>query len=309
MTNSHITPKTILLVEDESIIALAEAMTLKKCGYIVITAATGEKAVEIVAENSDISLVLMDINLGAGIDGTEAAQLILKKRDIPILFLSSHTEREVVEKTENITSYGYIVKNSGETVLLTSIKMAYKLHEAAVRITAHKSELAIVNEKLQSTIKELQKKNEELTSYQKTLLDQENALKESETRFRSIVEAAPNPIFIQTDRKFAYVNPAALRLFGATDPAQLLGTPVMDRFHPDFHEAVRERIRRLNEKRQPVTQLFEQKYLRLDGSDVWVETVGHPIEFKGKTGALVFVRDISERKTQEAPRPPDMSHE
>jgi DNA-binding NarL/FixJ family response regulator len=63
-------------------------------------------------------------------DGTEAAQEILQKRKLPLVFLSSHTEREVVEKTEGITSYGYIVKNSGETVLIASIKMAFRLFES-----------------------------------------------------------------------------------------------------------------------------------------------------------------------------------
>ncbi|MFW5784062.1 MAG: PAS domain S-box protein, partial [Spirochaetota bacterium] len=78
----------------------------------------------------EIDLVLMDINLGAGIDGTQAAEQILARRELPIVFLSSHTEPEVVEKTEKITSYGYIVKNSGETVLTTSVKMAFRLFDS-----------------------------------------------------------------------------------------------------------------------------------------------------------------------------------
>ncbi len=65
-----------------------------------------------------------------GIDGTQAAEQILNKIDIPIVFLSSHTEKEIVEKTENITSYGYVVKNSGIIVLDASIKMALKLFES-----------------------------------------------------------------------------------------------------------------------------------------------------------------------------------
>lgn len=69
----------------------------------------------------------MDIDLGKGIDGTDAAQIILQSREIPVVFFSNHTESEIVEKTEKITSYGYVVKNSGETVLLASIKMAFKL--------------------------------------------------------------------------------------------------------------------------------------------------------------------------------------
>ncbi len=125
--------KTILLVEDEAIIALAERQTLEKSGYDVITAASGEKAVEKVDSEAGIDLVLMDVNLGRGIDGAEAAKRILEKRDIPVVFLSSHTEPDVVEKTEAISSYGYIVKNSGDTVLLASIRMAFRLSDAKMR--------------------------------------------------------------------------------------------------------------------------------------------------------------------------------
>ncbi len=125
------------------------------------------------------------------------------------------------------------------------------------------------------------------------------SLEESEVRFRSIVEGAPDPIFIQTERKFVYLNPAACDLFGIDSAHELIGTPVMDRFHPDFHHAVQERIRQLNEGRKPVHELMEQKYLQKDGNEVWVETSGDPIEYKGKKGALVFARDITQRKEAE----------
>ena len=67
-------------------------------------------------------------------DGTEAAALILKDHDIPVLFCSSHTGPDVVEKTEKVTSYGYVAKSSSNTVLDASIKMAFKLFEANNRI-------------------------------------------------------------------------------------------------------------------------------------------------------------------------------
>lgn len=121
--------KTILLVEDMAIIAMAEANTLKKNGYNVIIAGNGNEAIRLASENSNLDLILMDIDLGKGMDGTEAAQIILESQDIPIVFLSNHTEKEIVDKTEKITSYGYVVKNCGETVLLASIKMAFKLFE------------------------------------------------------------------------------------------------------------------------------------------------------------------------------------
>jgi len=130
-------------------------------------------------------------------------------------------------------------------------------------------------------------------------IKREKKLKESEERFRNIVEGAPDPIFIQTDKKFSYLNPAACRLFGIKSPEELIGEPVMDRFHPDYHEKVAERIRALNEGRRPVHELLELRFIRVDGSEVWVETAGEPIIYEGKQGALVFVRDISQRKAAE----------
>ena len=133
--------KTILLVEDEVLIAKAEARTLGKHGYKVIMVHSGEDAVDSMKKNSDIDLVLMDIDLGRGIDGTQAAEMILKERDVPVVFLLSHTEPEVVEKTERITSYGYVVKNAGESVLLASLRMAFRLHNADMRIHEQREEL------------------------------------------------------------------------------------------------------------------------------------------------------------------------
>lgn len=126
----------ILLVEDEALIALCEEQTLVGAGYSVLKAQTGEQAVEMVrdpARGARIDLVLMDIDLGQGMDGTEAAREILSTHSIPVLFLSSHTETEIVERTEKITSYGYVVKSAGPVVLLTSVKMALRLRHSEQR--------------------------------------------------------------------------------------------------------------------------------------------------------------------------------
>jgi PAS domain S-box-containing protein len=123
-------PKKILLVEDQAILAMTESRMIEKHGYTVVTAFTGEQAVAIVENDQDIDLILMDINLGRGMDGTKAAQSILQKRLLPIIFLSSYTDPEVVQKTETITAYGYVVKNTGETVLINAIKMAYRLYNS-----------------------------------------------------------------------------------------------------------------------------------------------------------------------------------
>ena len=122
--------KKILLVEDTMITALAEAAMLTKYNYEVITTPDGESAVELAFKDPEIDLILMDIDLGRGIDGPTAADLIVKQRDIPIVFLTSHSEREMVDKVRSITRYGFVVKNSGDFVLLSSIEMAFELFEA-----------------------------------------------------------------------------------------------------------------------------------------------------------------------------------
>ena len=132
--------KTILLVDDDPIVAISESMKLEDCGYNVIYVPNGNKGIESVNNNHPIDLILMDINLGKNLDGAQTAKKILKDHDIPLLFLSNHTESEVVDKTEDITSYGYVVKDSGIKVLDASIKMAFKLHEANQNLIKQKNE-------------------------------------------------------------------------------------------------------------------------------------------------------------------------
>ncbi|MGC1403833.1 MAG: PAS domain S-box protein [Thermodesulfobacteriota bacterium] len=126
----------------------------------------------------------------------------------------------------------------------------------------------------------------------------EEVLRESEERFRLLVENAPYGIFIRTQGQFAYINKTALRLFGGTFPDQLLGQPVMDRIHPDYHEVVHERIRLLNEERKDVPPL-EQKYLKLDGTSFDVEVSAVPFLYENQKGALIFFHDITYRKRAE----------
>jgi PAS domain S-box-containing protein len=122
--------KTILLVEDEAIVAISERLLLEKAGFRVLVSSTGEDALELFREDESVDLVLMDIDLGAGIDGTEAAERMLEIRELPVLFLTSHSEKEMVDRVKGITRYGYVLKSSGKFVLLESISMAFELFEA-----------------------------------------------------------------------------------------------------------------------------------------------------------------------------------
>jgi PAS domain S-box-containing protein len=197
--------KTILLVEDETITAMTEKMILEKFGYKVIIANSGEDAVVTVAKTPAIDLVLMDINLGEGIDGPEAAAVILRQRDIPVVFLSSHTEPEVVAKTEKITSYGYVVKNSSSTVLDASIKMAFKLFESKI-------------------------KEKEKESRMEAALE---ALRESEAKYRLLIENSHDIIYtLNAEGIFTFVSPAWTALLGHP-LTQIVGKSFQQFVHPD----------------------------------------------------------------------------
>jgi PAS domain S-box-containing protein len=274
--------KKLLLVEDDAVTAVSETRLLEKAGYGVIHALNGENAVAYIESSPDeVDLVLLDIDLGKGMDGIEAARRILEIRDIPIVFLSSHTEKDIVEKTEEITSYGYVVKNTGETVLLTSIKMAFRLFEAHHAVNRKNEELI--------------EKNRELTRAKKEAGENNRRLKELENRHRALIENSPEAIIVQTEGKLVYVNPSAARLFGADSPEDLTGLHALDLFPPEYHEIVRERIRILlkeKNKLPPIETIIRCR----DGKARHVEMFAVPVRYDGKDGSIAFYRDVSEKK-------------
>jgi len=123
-------PVTILLVEDEKLSAIIQTRVLENFGYRVRVAPTGEEAVGIALSDPSLDLILMDIELGEGMGGPEAAQRISQERQIPIVFLSSHTEPEYMEMIKQVTRYGYVLKNSGNFILRSAIEMALELFKS-----------------------------------------------------------------------------------------------------------------------------------------------------------------------------------
>ena len=120
-------------------------------------------------------------------------------------------------------------------------------------------------------------------------------LRESEQRFRSLLDNAPDAVYVQTKERIAYVNRATLRLLRAERPEQLLGQPVLDLVAPEWRKLVKERMQQVNTK-DGLLPMIEEEYLRVDKSRVEVEVTAVPAVFQGDRGALVFVRDITERK-------------
>lgn len=301
--------KTLLLVEDEIIVAMMQKMFLEKYGYKVMTTQTGEKAVEILQndaavelaivpdskkeplekigyeviltntaenavelflKNDAIDLVLMDIDLGPGMDGTQAAEIILNHRKIPILFLSSHTEPEIVERTEKITSFGYVVKNSSITVLDASIKMAFKLFDAYTKLS------------------------EELTERKKNDVQ----LLASETRYRRLFETTKVGILILDAETgmIVDVNPFLIKLLGFTHLA-FIGKTIWDIGFLKDIVGNKEKFR----------ELQENSYVRYEnlpletigGKIIEVEFISNAYQVADTRVIQCHIRDITDRKVAE----------
>ena len=125
----------------------------------------------------------------------------------------------------------------------------------------------------------------------------EDALRESEERYRQLVEISPDAVIIHQDGKITYLNPAAMKMLGAKDASELLGKKILDLIHPDYRDTVRKNIEKdLDEETTPPLELH---MIRVDGATVVVEGRGVKTTINGKPAIQVAIRDITERKRVE----------
>jgi PAS domain S-box-containing protein len=124
-------------------------------------------------------------------------------------------------------------------------------------------------------------------------------LRESEERYRNLVELSPESIAVQSEGRVVYINPAGARLFGAESAEALLGKPIFDFVHPGLREAVVARDRQAQDDGKP-TALVQLKLLRLDGEAFTAEVIGIPVTYMGKPARQVVIRDITDRLRAEA---------
>jgi PAS domain S-box-containing protein len=124
------------------------------------------------------------------------------------------------------------------------------------------------------------------------------ALRQSEERFRCLVESAPEGILVESQRRIRYVNRAGVKLFGAESPAELLGRDVLEFTSPEDRAEVAKRSEAV--MHQIPAPPAERSYLRTDGAPFLVEVSAVPIDYDQQPACMVFLRDISERKQAEA---------
>jgi signal transduction histidine kinase/AmiR/NasT family two-component response regulator len=136
----------ILIVEDEAIVAADLAGKLKQLGYeIAGVAAGGEEAVGL-ASRLPIQLVLMDIWLKGETDGIEAARAIRRHQDVPVIYLTAHSDGATLARAKLTDPFGYILKPFDERELATQIEMALYKHETDRELRRSEARFKLLSE-------------------------------------------------------------------------------------------------------------------------------------------------------------------
>ncbi|HEY2090764.1 MAG TPA: response regulator [Thermoanaerobaculia bacterium] len=198
----------ILIVEDESIVAMDLAVTLRRLGYTVVGTESNGAAAMDTAAAAKPDLVLMDIRLKGAIDGIEAGSSIQRDLGIPVVFLTAHGDADTVQRAKAASPYGYLVKPFDERLLYRAVEVALNLAD--------------------------REKNE-----RDRALD---ALWTSEERFRLLVDAIQDYalFMLDTDGRIQSWNAGAERMTGYS-AGEVIGSPLTRLYGGERLNEVRER--------------------------------------------------------------------
>ncbi len=269
-TSSH-----ILLVDHDVPFAQEESRMLERHGYRVTVAHRGSEAVGQVRSDPEISLVLMEIELGGGTDGTAAAGEILGIRELPILFLTGRTDKEYLKRVEKVTSYGIVQKACGEFFLLQQIKMARRLFDEHLR------------------------RKREIEEREKV----ERQLAEQQALYRHLMENSIDAVYLlDKTGDVLNVNEAACRMLGY--PREELLSKSIDDIDPNYPS--RSFIEFWNTQPEGTSVLVDSQHIHRDGHLIDVEVNGIFFLLNGEKYLFGVARDVSEyEETLEALRESD----
>lgn len=121
------------------------------------------------------------------------------------------------------------------------------------------------------------------------------ALRESENHYRKLLENSFDAVVIHSEGKIISANSAAIKLLGVKNPYKYFNKSLFNFVHPKYDEIVSKRVQNMLEKGETVPPI-EEKFVRPDGTIVYVEVLATAFIYEGKKAIQVVFRDISERK-------------
>jgi signal transduction histidine kinase/DNA-binding response OmpR family regulator len=159
----------ILVVEDESIVAMDIKNRLVRLGYDVPSVAyAGEEAVE-KATKICPDLVLMDIMLRGEMDGIEAARLILERLDVPVVYLTAFSDEDTLQRAKITGPFGYIIKPFEDRELHVALEIALYKHRMEKNLKESEEHLRAARDNLEIRVKE---RTTELAAANKDLMEE-----------------------------------------------------------------------------------------------------------------------------------------
>jgi PAS domain S-box-containing protein len=150
-------------------------------------------------------------------------------------------------------------------------------------------------DELQAAYEQITASEEELRAQVDALTATEREAKESEEKYRTLVELSPVAVIVHRDGKIVYANPESVRLAGGASPQDVLGREIIAFIHPDYHTLAAEHFRMMKEEGKTIP-LQEEVLLTLAGVPFTVEVTARPIIYRHSPSVLVVFRDITERK-------------
>jgi PAS domain S-box-containing protein len=123
----------------------------------------------------------------------------------------------------------------------------------------------------------------------------ETELRESEERYRHLVEVSPDGIGVERNDRILFINSAGAKLLGCNGPEELIGRPILDFVHPNFRRRTHRQLEYLRRKRKALP-LREDRFLRIDGKALDVEVAATPLIYQNRPATQIVFRDITERK-------------
>ncbi len=245
---------TILLAADDPLVAVRKK-TLEEYGYTVIAAGSPKEIIEIIWKTEKIDLALMDRDL---CDRDSAgADVVVKEKDIPVLFLYDDSGPEIPDNTEGINVYGYVARDSRSTILDASIRAALRLHRTKRTMEEHHG----------------------------------GTLRENEEGYRAIVEKIDEGIFVHDGAHYKYMNERVCDICGYAKE-ELYGMHLLDFIYPDDRDYVANIIRK-RAAGERVPSPYRVRIIRKDGDMRHVEVAVAGMMYKNEFAFLVAVRDIS----------------
>jgi PAS domain S-box-containing protein len=261
---------TILLVEDDGILAMHTEDMLSRIGYTVAgTLASGEEALAFTADHQ-VDLILMDIELAGPINGITAAEKLHTTLNVPIIFLTGFSQDPLLEQAKIAAPYGYLIKPVPERELAATIEMA--LHRHSLDIQLQENRLALAR---------------------------------SEAKYRNLFENSPLGIFRTTlDGKALAVNNEMAKIVGCASAEEAISnfSSLADQLYVD-PDRRRQFIEQL--KTNGAVQHFEYEARRQHGDNLWISMNARlvaPDEGDALPAGPVidgFALDITDRKQAE----------